>query len=545
MGNTAFNTGTVYLDDSDVVELTNCTFYANAVSFTPDAKIIDGDATDEAWVFANNILWQNNILGANQEILDLGPNSLVANSILQNSYAGNAINVFNINPQFKDPGNGDFSLEQDSPAINNGNGSYVDESLDLLRQPRVLNSTVDLGAIENELIVEGVIYVDIDANGSNDGSSWLNAYTDIGDAIDASQAGDQIWIAEGLYTKLQVGFTPWQLKNDVDIIGGFGGFEWEESQSEPAEYETVLSGDQTFDNDPSNDIMGFMQIFDLSSFIKISGLIFEDLNVNGGNAQPVLFFNSASAPEGSIGELLIERCIFRDSYVGEEQLVGVVGAVNRPLVCQMDNCLIVNVEHDSFLINATFETLMRINHCTLNCNSMVQAILLSANSELEVNNSILWNETGWSIWSNVNSYSVTVNSSILPPSQENFEGEDNLTQNPIFWNVVAGDFRLQEGSPAVNSGNNNLTNVDVDLVGNERIQGGTSDRGCYESSFTEPCLGDLDADGQVASSDLLAFLSVFDTTCGDLPCTGDFTGDGVVNVSDLLEFLTVYGTVCP
>lgn len=544
-GNSALNTGTVYLNQDDSVELTNCTFYANGVSFTPNAKIIDADGTDESWVFANNILWQNNILGANQEILDAGPNSIVANSILQNAYSGNATNVFNLDPQFVDPSGGDFSLAQGSPAINNGDGSYVQENLDLLRQPRVLNGAVDLGAIENEIIVDGVIYVDQDATGNNDGSSWSNAFNEVGDAVDASQPGNQIWIAEGIYTPEAPNFQPWQLENDVDIIGGFQGIEWEVSSADPAQYETVISGDIGLDGDTSNDEMAMMQMFDLSSFVKISGLIFEEMNNTGPNMNPVCFFNNSQAAVGSIGEVLFERCVFRDSQLGSEQFVGAQASSASPIILQMDNCLIGGgISNDAFLLTLAGSIVLRMNHCTMNYNSSNVAILAGSTTPIEINNSILWNEQGVNVWSNSVFLDVVVNSSILPSAQMNFEGENNLTQNPIFWNPAAGDFRLQPASPGVNSGNNNFTTMDLDLAGNERIQGGTVDRGCYESDYADECPGDFDSNGLVNSADLLVFLAAYGTVCDQSTCQEDLTGDGTVNVADLLELLGVYGNAC-
>lgn len=545
-GNIAFNTGTVYLSPGDLINLTNCTFYGNGVSFTPDAKIIDGVAQDETWTFANNILWENNILGANQEILDAGPNSIVLNSILQNPYSGNASNVFNLDPLFVNPANGDFSLQDGSPGINNGVGSVVDESLDLLRQPRVLNGAVDLGAIENELIADGVIYVDVDATGNNDGSSWTNAYTDIGEAIAASQSGNRIWIAEGVYTRQGPGAQGWSINNGVNLIGGFQGIEWEEEQANPALHETVISGDVGLDGDSSNDLMGMMLILDLNSFIKLSGLIFEEMNSTGPNAQPVLFFATSTAPLGSVGEILIERCVFRNSELGTEQFIGVNATASSPIVAQFDNCLIANNENDEFLLTAAGNSLIRMNHCTINYNSAQAAIGLSTAGAMEISNSIIWNEQGANVWANVGSLDVTVNASILPAAQLNFQGEDNLTGNPIFWNPAAGDFRLQQASPGVNSGNNNLTFVDVDLAGNARIQGGTVDRGCYESDYQDlGCEGDFDNDGLVGTNDLLLFLALFNSVCDGQPCEGDLTGDNIVSVSDLLVFLTLFGSECP
>jgi hypothetical protein len=58
----------------------------------------------------------------------------------------------------------------------------------------------------------------------------------------------------------------------------------------------------------------------------------------------------------------------------------------------------------------------------------------------------------------------------------------------------------------------------------------------------EPCLGDFDGNGTVATNDLLLLLAGMgcNANCGDL----DLTNDGVVSTNDLLSFLALFGTEC-
>lgn len=49
------------------------------------------------------------------------------------------------------------------------------------------------------LIFADVIYVDIDATGANDGSSWGDAFTYLADALDTALSGDEIRVAQGIY----------------------------------------------------------------------------------------------------------------------------------------------------------------------------------------------------------------------------------------------------------------------------------------------------------------------------------------------------------
>lgn len=56
-----------------------------------------------------------------------------------------------------------------------------------------------LGVIFNLFVLSelqaAIIYVDVNASGSNNGSSWSNAYVDLQDALDNSAAGDEIRVA--------------------------------------------------------------------------------------------------------------------------------------------------------------------------------------------------------------------------------------------------------------------------------------------------------------------------------------------------------------
>jgi hypothetical protein len=61
----------------------------------------------------------------------------------------------------------------------------------------------------------------------------------------------------------------------------------------------------------------------------------------------------------------------------------------------------------------------------------------------------------------------------------------------------------------------------------------------------QPCLADLDGDGQVGFGDLLVLLSQWGPCPPDPPCPGDFDGSGDVNFADLLFLLAAWGPCGP
>ncbi len=111
---------------------------------------------------------------------------------------------------------------------------------DALASPVV--EVVDAAAIPE------IIYVKADAIGVNDGSSWEDAMTNLGDALTLAGPGTEVWVAEGVYTpagvlnsredRLTIG-------ESVRVYGGFAGTETERDQRNPNPLtnNTVLSGD--------------------------------------------------------------------------------------------------------------------------------------------------------------------------------------------------------------------------------------------------------------------------------------------------------------
>ncbi|UCD51131.1 MAG: hypothetical protein JSW27_00585, partial [Phycisphaerales bacterium] len=111
-----------------------------------------------------------------------------------------------------------------------------------------------------------VIYVDDDAVGSNNGSSWKNAFLCLQDALSIATSGDDIRVAQGIYkpdqhiVKNRVTGSgdrsaTFRLINGVTLRGGYAGFaESNPNQRNTQRYGSILSGDLRGDDIPVDDL---------------------------------------------------------------------------------------------------------------------------------------------------------------------------------------------------------------------------------------------------------------------------------------------------
>ena len=133
-------------------------------------------------------------------------------------------------------------------------------SAKLWRAPQALALYLALTVLfpPSEVHAERTLYVNVNAAGANNGTSWANAYTDLHDALNDARVNGgcpcEVWIAEGIYKPDRgtgdrtLGY---ELFGDIALYGGFGGWEeWREDR-DPALHETILDGDLLDDDDPT------------------------------------------------------------------------------------------------------------------------------------------------------------------------------------------------------------------------------------------------------------------------------------------------------
>ena len=117
---------------------------------------------------------------------------------------------------------------------------------------RTISTVLVLGLLllTTQVQAAGTIYVNASASGSNDGTSWTNAYTSLQSALKASTSGDEIWVAAGTYyPDVGTGQTDndrdstFLLVSGVTVYGGFAGTETASTQQDYSTNVTILDGD--------------------------------------------------------------------------------------------------------------------------------------------------------------------------------------------------------------------------------------------------------------------------------------------------------------
>lgn len=122
-----------------------------------------------------------------------------------------------------------------------------------------------------------------------------------------------------------------------------------------------------------------------------------------------------------------------------------------------------------------------VTNCTFSNNacpvpgSTYAGMYNEAGSFPTVTNSIFWANGGGQFVNTENSSAAVTYSDV----QGGYEGMGNINADPLF--VGGGDYRLQEGSPCIDTGSNSAVSVTTDLDGNPRIANNTVDMGAMNT----------------------------------------------------------------
>ncbi len=384
----------------------------------------------------------------------------------------------------------------------------------------------------------GRAYVNASATGLNNGSSWVDAYKSLDDALRAARTCgvNEIWVANGTYkpseyaTGLPYSITSTLTNRDyifhivdgVKMYGGFVGTETAITNRIPAS-ETILSGDLAGDDFlTSNNAENCYHL--VTSVNDSPATLLDKFTIKGGNANGTGSYvveTQTLAEGGGAGMInlnsspTLNRIVFlfnQSNYIGG---AGMKNISSSPTIsnCFFGSSIVIgnggamfNKDSSPSITNSIFASNTAVNtaaaifnensnitilNSTFRGNSQTgyfpggAGILNDATSTSNISNSI-FKQSGDGVYGNL--VGSTINYSMFDFAT--IPGTGNIIADPQFLNLssyIGADniwfslddgLQLQSTSPAINSSNPITTLPSSDIVGTPRM--GIFDRGAYE-----------------------------------------------------------------
>ena len=281
------------------------------------------------------------------------------------------------------------------PAINPATIWYQDADDDGLGNPTVsTNGCVapdgyvananDCNDSDNQNL--GIIYVNKQATGNNDGTSWINAFNKLQDALALNCTGiTQIWVAQGVYYPDEMGnqntddrHASFIMKNNVAIYGGFIGDETELTQRNWKDNQTYLSGDidQSGFGFTTNSGNSLHVIFNYDNGLNSSAVL-DGFLIFGGNANITDEDSIVSSRGGAMynykASPTLRNCVFFDNSSWQGGAL-VTQVIDQPMT--ITNSRFENNRATGNVGGAIFNLggkngLLLISNCSFNSNRAV------------------------------------------------------------------------------------------------------------------------------------------------------------------------------
>ncbi len=452
---------------------------------------------------------------------------------------------------------------------------------------------VDMGAFEFQLSSEAPaerLYVDsdVDAASANDGSSWADAYRDLGEALNIALAHPgivrEIWVRAGVHKPdagCGVRGRAFRLPGGVAVYGGFAGGETQLDERNSRAHLTVLSGDIGEPGFAADNSYHVLVANDPAGSVVLDGF-----TIAGGYATGAEPHDRGAGLYADGGDLAIINCLFEDNHASE--YAG--GVLSRNSTLLLSECVFLgNSSSSGGGMRATYGSTVDLRNCLFNGNlahtwsggaiNMLNSTLAAtastfANNEattagggalrnsgacdITMNSCVLWdNRTSSGMPDEVAQISsdaettVAIDYTCLQGWTGSLGGVGNIGDDPLFLDPVGpdgepgtadDDLRQAHESPCINTGDPDIVPEpgETDLDGRPRLLCTRIDMGAYEYG-----LGDYNCDGVVDLSDYAAWGSCFagpDAGPYDAGCEAfDAEYDGDVDLLDFVVFQWLFG----
>ncbi|MBA7641265.1 hypothetical protein ES703_48941 [subsurface metagenome] len=188
----------------------------------------------------------------------------------------------------------------------------------LVSAPGAYSASVTAYELDSEGPTE--LYVDCDARGANDGSSWEDAFTELREGL--SFAAGTFWVkevrvAQGVYKPAEPGGgrrqATFQLINGVSVRGGYAGSGEPDPNARDIEaYETILSGDLLGNDGPDFANNGENSFHVVTGSGTNATAVLDGFTITAGNANGPWqqYLNQGGGMYNSGADLTLTNCTF-------------------------------------------------------------------------------------------------------------------------------------------------------------------------------------------------------------------------------------------
>jgi len=385
-----------------------------------------------------------------------------------------------------------------------------------------------------------IIYVNESASGSNNGTTWTDAYTSLVTALSSATDGDELWVAQGTYSPGGAAGDFFDVAvSNLSIYGGFRGDEVNKNQRDRTRFESILDGDgvneailkNTNTTYPSTLIIDSLYFENCAGDFFLSALVFNYSGTDGddnlevynsvfrnnsgfdGGAVTIIgnafysywkienceFYNNTASRNGGaiyvggtyVGGTNIRNCMFHNNSAVRGGAVYISTRLNVLESCAFYNNTVT--ENGGAVYNTLTTATFRNNSFYGNTAGINGGALFIVNSNTDPYNCVFYGNTATSsgndiyvdpfvLGSEINYCSAT---SLSAPDVVNITiGSSNVAGDPNFVDPSNGDLRLKYTSQCIDAGDgDNATTYDIE--GNPRVQVKTSPAGTGSPNYTD------------------------------------------------------------